>query len=99
MITSIKSVIQNESLSSNDILSEVEFLSSTLSLLRDSDEISNDQFLEAGSIQGGLNLLCAMISNGAADNEIKLQASSLMVKTESLCSKHQKLDAIIESKR
>ena len=72
MITSIHSVTGQETRISSEITQEVEFLSSTLSLLRDSEKISNDEFLEAGSIQGGLNLLSAMISNGVEAEELEL---------------------------
>ena len=53
MITSLDSVTGQETRISSEITQEVEFLSSTLSLLRDSEKISNDEFLEAGSIQCG----------------------------------------------
>ena len=76
MITSIHSVTGQETRISSEITQEVEFLSSTLSLLRDSEKISNDEFLEAGLIQGGLNLLSAMISNGVEAEELEIQITS-----------------------
>ncbi len=99
MITSINSVTGVETRTPSQISKEVEFLSSTLSLLRDSDEISNDEFLEAGSIQGGLNLLSAMITNGAVADELEIQISSLKERANSICEKHPTLDGKIESKR
>tara|TARA_B100001113_G_C20959553_1_gene556845 strand:+ start:284 stop:583 length:300 start_codon:yes stop_codon:yes gene_type:complete len=99
MISSIGRVIGTDSRSSDVISSEVEYLSSTLSLLRDSNEITNDEFLEAGSIQGGLNVLSAMISNGAEDSEITLQIRSLKERADSICERHPGLDAKIESRR
>ena len=99
MISSIGRVTGTDSRSSDVISSEVEYLSSTLSLLRDSNEITNDEFLEAGSIQGGLNVLSAMISNGAEDSEITLQIRSLKERADSICEKHPGLDAKIESRR
>tara|TARA_B100000900_G_scaffold395835_1_gene394573 strand:+ start:396 stop:695 length:300 start_codon:yes stop_codon:yes gene_type:complete len=99
MISSIGRVIGTDSRSSDVISSEVEYLSSTLSLLRDSNEITNDEFLEAGSIQGGLNVLSAMISNGAEESEIGLQIRSLKERANSICERHPGLDAKIESRR
>ena len=85
MITSIDRVTSTETQLSSQISDEVEFLSTTLSLLRDSEEISNDEFLEAGSIQGGLNLLSAMITNGAKTDELEVQISSLKQRAQSIC--------------
>ena len=99
MITSIDRVTSTETQLSSQISDEVEFLSTTLSLLRDSEEISNDEFLEAGTIQGGLNLLSAMITNGARADELEVQISSLKQRASSICEKHPKLDEKIESKR
>ena len=51
MITAITSVTGSGSRTSDLMTAEVEYLSSTLSILRDSDVITNDEFLEAGAIQ------------------------------------------------
>ena len=99
MITSIDSVTGQETRIPRHIVQEVEYLSSTLSLLRDSEEISNDEFLEAGSIQGGLNLLSAMISNGAESEELEIQISSLKDRALLICERFPDLDEKIESKR
>tara|TARA_S200000501_G_scaffold153244_1_gene144429 strand:- start:17881 stop:18180 length:300 start_codon:yes stop_codon:yes gene_type:complete len=99
MITSIDSVIGQETRIPSQINREVEFLSSTLSLLRDSGIISNDEFLAAGSIQGGLNLLSAMISNSADSEELEIQISSLKDRALSICKRFPNLDGKIESKR
>ena len=99
MITSIERVTGQETRIPSQITQEVEFLSSTLSLLRDSEEISNDEFLEAGSIQGGLNLLSAMISNGAEAEELEIQISSLKDRALSICERFPNLDEKIESSR
>lgn len=99
MITAITSVTESESRTSDLMAAEVEYLSSTLSILRDSDVITNDEFLEAGAIQGGLNVLSAMISNGADDSEVNVQILSLKRRAEALCEKHPGIDSKIESRR
>ena len=63
--------------SAEDVSREVAFLSDTLSLLRDSGQITNDAFLEAGMIQGGLNVLSSMISNDIGESEVDQQMHSL----------------------
>ena len=99
MITSIHSVTGQETRISSEITQEVEFLSSTLSLLRDSEKISNDEFLEAGLIQGGLNLLSAMISNGVETEELEIQITSLKDRSLLICQRFPNLDEKIESMR
>ena len=64
--------------SAEDVSKEVAFLSDTLSLLRDSGQITNDAFLEAGVIQGGLNVLSSMISNDIGESEVNQQMHSLV---------------------
>ena len=97
MITSVDSVTGQETRFNGQITQEVEFLSSTLSLLRDSEKISNDEFLEAGSIQGGLNLLSAMISNGVEAEELEIQITSLKDRALLICQRFPNLDEKIES--
>ena len=97
MITSINRVTAMNSRTPEDISLEVEYLSSTLSILRDSEEITNDEFLEAGTIQGGLSLLAAMISNGAEGTEVELQISSLVKRAASICDRYPGIDGKLES--
>tara|TARA_B100001029_G_scaffold163537_1_gene153716 strand:- start:102 stop:383 length:282 start_codon:yes stop_codon:yes gene_type:complete len=85
--------------SAEDVSREVTFLSDTLSLLRDSGQITNDAFLEAGVIQGGLNVLSSMISNDIGESEVDQQMHSLVSKAEGLQSKHPNLDSMIENHR
>ena len=99
MITSIQSVTGQETRISSEITQEVEFLSSTLSLLRDSEKISNDEFLEAGLIQGGLNLLSAMISNGVEAEELEMPITSFQARALLICQRFPNLDEKIESMR
>ena len=99
MITSVASVTGSESRTTDVMMAEVDYLSSTLSILRDSDVITNDEFLEAGAIQGGLSLLSAMVSNGADDSEVNVQILSLKRRAEELCERYPDIDTKIESRR
>lgn len=85
--------------SAAQVSDEVSFLSDTLSLLRDSGEITNDAFLEAGVIQGGLNVLSSMISNGVGEAEVNQQMASLVTRAENVQLKHPNLDQMIEGHR
>jgi len=99
VITSIMSLTGDGKPSSSKVSDEVAFLSDTLSILRDDDEISNDAFLEAGMIQGGLSILSSMITNGSSDDEITAQISSMSGKAEALNDRFPDLNAKIEKHR
>ncbi len=99
VITSIKGLTEGGKLTSVQVSDEVSFLSDALSLLRDSEEISNDAFLEAGMIQGGLSILSSMILNGAEEGEVSAQITSMISKAEALKNRFPDLDAKIESHR
>ena len=99
MISSILILTADGVPSAEDVSREVAFLSDTLSLLRDSGQITNDAFLEAGVIQGGLNVLSSMISNDIGESEVDQQMLSLVSKAEGLQSKHPNLDSMIEIHR
>jgi hypothetical protein len=99
VITSIIGLTEGGDPTLPQVSNEVIFISDTLSLLRDAEEISNDAFLEAGMIQGGLSILSSMIMNGSNDQEISAQIKSMISKAEALRSRFPELDAKIESHR
>ena len=59
-------------LTSQIVSNEVAFLSETLGNLRDSGEISNDAYLDAGGIQGGLSLIASLLEQNVSDEEIRV---------------------------
>ena len=99
MLSSILMLTADGVPSAEDVSKEVAFLSDTLSLLRDSGQITNDAFLEAGVIQGGLNVLSSMISNDIGESDVNQQMHSLVSRGEAFRSEHPNLDSIIESHR
>ncbi len=99
MISSIQMLTAGGVPSAAQVSDEVSFLSDTLSLLRDSGEITNDEFLEAGVIQGGLSVLSSMISNGVGESEVDQQMASLVSRAENVQLKHPNLDQMIEGHR
>ncbi len=99
MISSLGRLEGLENSNVSEIQEEIEFLRDTLEVLRATDEISNDAFLEAGSIQGGLSILINLILQGITGVEANSQLSSLKERAQTLNEIYPGLDASIESKR
>ncbi|MFQ3359711.1 MAG: hypothetical protein ACKVI6_04800 [Candidatus Poseidoniales archaeon] len=78
---------------------EVIYLQNTLEILRATGEISNDAFLDAGIIQGGLSLISNLLTQGVTSEEAGLQLKRLKEKVSSLMNNYPDLDVLIESKR
>jgi hypothetical protein len=71
MHTCIDSLIASENLDAEMIKQEVIFLQETLENLRLNGTISNDAYLDAGSVEGGLNMLASLIELGVSAAEIQ----------------------------
>ena len=61
MRTSISRVTSNGTPTSDIVSAEVSFLSEVLGNLRDSGKISNEAYLDAGTIQGGLSIVANLM--------------------------------------
>jgi|TARA_B110001454_G_scaffold34802_1_gene34271 hypothetical protein len=79
--------------------SEVNYISSTLELMRDAQQISNDAYLDSGSIQGGLSVISSLLEQGISDSEIDSLLNTLFERAKILNSKYPKLNKLIESYR
>lgn len=79
--------------------SEVNFLKNSLEILRVTSRISNDAFLDAGIIQGGLSLISNLLEQGVSVDEAKLQLSRLIIKSNALMETYPELDILLESMR
>jgi len=99
MISSLGRIDSVGNTSILDIQKEIDYLRDTLEVLRATEEISNDAFLEAGSIQGGLSLIINLVSQGISEEEANSQLSSLKDRAKSLNDTYPGLDESIESKR
>tara|TARA_B110000263_G_scaffold86462_1_gene75522 strand:- start:4434 stop:4691 length:258 start_codon:yes stop_codon:yes gene_type:complete len=82
-----------------EIESERNFIRDTLEVLRATGEISNDAFLDAGTIQGGLSLLLNLLSHGIPEKEASGQLSSLKARAEVLNETYPDLDRKVENMR
>ena len=98
----ISSLNRFESLSRSSVSElndEVDFLRNTLEVLRVTEVITNDAFLEAGSIQGGLSLLINLLTQGISDEEANIQLINLKKRASSLTETYPGLDNSIENCR
>lgn len=78
---------------------EVIYVSKTLELMRDAKKISNDAYLDSGSIQGGLSVISSLLEQGVQKNEINLLLNTLLERAKALNSKYPELNGLIESYR
>ena len=99
MITSLNRFESLEKTSMPNIQTEIDYLRDTLEVLRATGEISNDAFLEAGSIQGGLSLILNLISQDIPKDEADSQLESLKERARTLEESYSGLDDKIESRR
>ena len=99
MKTSMNHLHKYDSLTSQIVSNEVEFLSETLGNLRDSGEISNDAYLEAGGIQGGLSLIASLIDQEVSNDEIQMQLDQLISKALRISTIYPEMDKKIENYR
>ena len=97
--TSIERLTSKGELTSEQVSAEVNFLSETLGNLRDAGQISNDAYLDAGTIQGGLSLVASLLDQGVANEEVDTQINQLSQKANRICSTHPDIDTKIESFR
>ena len=99
MISSLSRFENLSGTSISELNDEINFLRDVLEVLRATKEITNDAFLEAGSIQGGLSLIVNLLSQGISDEEANIQLSNLKKRASSLNVTHPGLDDSIENSR
>lgn len=99
MITSLERFAELGKTSAGEIESERDFIRDALEVLRGTGEISNDAFLDAGTIQGGLSLMLNLINQGISNDEAQNQLNSLKIRANSLENKYPGLDEKVESIR
>ena len=99
MITSLERFVKLDQTSVGEIESERNFIRDTLEVLRATGEISNDAFLDAGTIQGGLTLLQNLLSQGISEEEASEQLRSLKSRAEVLNKTYLDLDRKVENMR
>jgi len=98
MISSLEQLSELNNSSIDEVQTEIEFLLDSLEVLRATNVISNDAFLEAGSIQGGLSVILNMLTQGI-DDEANAHLFRLKERAKALNLSYPGLDTKIESRR
>jgi len=78
---------------------EIKYISKTLELMRDAKQISNDSYLDSGSIQGGLTVISSLMEQYIPENEIDSLMQTLYSRAVNLEEKYPGLSDTLESYR
>jgi len=78
---------------------EIEYISKTLELMRDAKQISNDSYLDSGSIQGGLTVISSLMEQDIPENEIDSLMQTLYSRAVNLEEKYPGLSDTLDSYR
>ena len=73
-----------------------EDMSLDLASQRNSGEISNDAFLEAGVIQGGISVLANMVATGVDHSEMLVHFNQIRDRAATICINFPELTVILE---
>ncbi len=74
---------------------EVEFLQNALENLRVNGVISNDSYLDAGAIEGGLSMLANLLDLGISDEEVRDHLRQLHDRAGRIDEAHPALGAAV----
>jgi len=99
MIRTLDRIKSLDNSSLGTIKEQRDFVRDTLEVLRATSEITNDAFLDAGTIQGGLSLLLNLISQGISEDEASSQLEGLKSRDRLLEEKYPGLDQKVETLR
>ncbi len=99
MRTCVERLISTQDIDASIVRDEIDFLQSTLESLRVNQKISNDSYLDAGAIQGGLSMLANLIDYGISSDEIQQHLRDILARGVKLDLIHPDLDEAIESSR
>ena len=72
-----------------------EDMSLDLASQRNSGEISNDAFLEAGVIQGGISVLANMLATGVDHSEIMVHFNQIRDRAATICTNFPELTVLL----
>jgi len=78
---------------------EVAFLAHRLEELRLNRHISNDAYLDAGAVQGAIDLAANMVDMGVPQHEVQQTLRSTLSRAKRLETKHPGLNWAVESGR
>ena len=78
---------------------EVEFLQKTLENLRINGTISNDSYLDAGAVEGGLSMLANLIELGVSSDEVSEHLRQLHERAGRIDEAHPTLGPSVAASR
>lgn len=81
------------------VQAELAFLTTRLEATRHSGEISNDAFLGAGVIEGGLEMVANLLDLGVPQSEARDHLQQLLSRARRLEEAHPGLEAAVEAGR
>ena len=88
MLSEIGNRLDGGELSSEEAKEASEEMSLSLAALRSAGEISNDAYLDAGVIQGGISVLSNMIDQGCNKEELLAHLNQLRQRADRICLAH-----------
>ena len=101
MLNCIETLIEKKAsgieITSEMLNQEIEHISKSLELMRDARKISNDAYLDSGSIQGGLTVISSLIEQNISDDEINALMATLLSRSEVLEEKYPGLSECLDS--
>lgn len=84
MLADVVDAIVKNPIDINEVKSVRNTISNRLITAKDSGNITTDQFLTAGKIEGGLDVIIAMLENQATTDEIKIHVDSILERIQAI---------------
>ena len=86
MLADVVDAVVKDPMDIDEIKSLRNTISERLVSAKDSGDISNDEFLSAGKIEGGLGIIIAMLENEASSEEIQIHVDSIIERIRAISS-------------
>ncbi|MCH1529172.1 MAG: hypothetical protein L7S46_05535 [Candidatus Poseidoniaceae archaeon] len=99
MRTCVDTLIALAHVDGPSVRNEAQFIADRLDVLRQTGQISNDAYLDAGAIQGAFNMIGNLVEMGVPQKEIFSQLKEQLNRACRLEEKHPGLDSAVESGR
>ena len=84
MLADVVDAIVKNPIDINEVKSVRNTISNRLITAKDSGNITTDQFLTAGKIEGGLDVIIAMLENQATTDEIRIHVDSILERIQAI---------------
>ena len=95
MMHDLGRLLTQKSLTFADANEIAEDMSLELASLRNAGDISNDAFLEAGVIQGGISVIANILATGANNDEIIFHYQQIKDRATLIVTKYPELEVVL----